>query len=131
MAYFANNLLTAMAVLLQLQGGAEVVRKGQVKPVSIADEKRSGRDVTKVSRGGAVPLPLLPPLLLLLSLLLLRLAVEAFGPRAAHNRALALLPTLRAAALCRPSQVAHLESFALSADEMAGVFQRKFQCSAT
>ncbi len=52
----------------------EVVRKGQVRPVSIADEKRSGRDVTKV---------------------------------------------------------AHLESFALVPDDMAAVFQRKFQCSAT
>lgn len=59
-----------------MQGGTEVevVRKGQVKPVSIADEKRSGRDVTKV---------------------------------------------------------AHLESFALAPEELAGVFQKKFQCSAT
>ncbi|GAB4820011.1 hypothetical protein N2152v2_007057 [Parachlorella kessleri] len=57
------------------QGGeVEVVRKGQVRPVSIADEKRSGRDVTKV---------------------------------------------------------AHLESFALAPVDMAAVFQRKFQCSAT
>lgn len=106
-AVVAAEKTCAAAAPKFLQGPVEVVRKGQVKPVIISQERRYGRNIT----GGAR-----------------RLAAAAQACRCQRARSCAAAARYHSLAL-PPAAVSHVESFALEAGEMAGVLQRKFQTS--